>query len=1077
MDALDSLLDTLNIQDFLRQAEEKTLARGISIEDIDIILQKSPEKLPRLGFLHETQGLKSYADWTRTQVVEKIDNARKCFRNAYICWKALLDLSIPAVDIASSSSFNRRPVSLAGVELLAKELPENTISPYLNLALRLAVAGILGAESAGIRLELSRFDLDADHAKTNGTWRDLVSYHVARGFILLCRKADGWGDIEKAISSLSELRNLQKVFEDKYIEGFADLSHQTIGAVELVGLYHTAQMATLVGDYLQKGEPDFGTLSTRLDRHSDRATHALGVAKAPLLLHLGKLLWAGCRTLAENSIWSHVRSLGESAVKFADVLIEKGRPQPVLELWPSQQEAFKKNLLDPYRKAAIVEMPTSAGKTLLAKFAIVQTKALNPHGTVAYVVPTRALVNQVTFDLRFDLSQVNHGLRVEQAIPAFELDPTESRLLENPPDVLVTTPEKLDLLVRKNHPATLNLVFVVADEIHNLNDRERGARLELLLGTLKRDRGNVRFLLLSPFLPNADEIVAWLGDGRQLPPISVDWKPSRRIVGSIDIKGTKQNRKLTFETLDAADNSDVRSGIQIPIAPWVSIDHKSFKILTPASAKAFAVRGGVLVLCRGKGTSVTRAIQIAEHLPERTLSDKCEAISAYIEAEVGGRTPLIECLTRGVAYHHAGMSQETRWLIESLIKSGDVDVVCGTTTLAQGVNFPISTVIVETLQKGEENLTYQDFWNIAGRAGRALIDTIGIVGFPIPNAEARRGCEEFLRGEAREIISQLTTIVDHVEDIRESFDLKTIYNWPSLSPLLQFLAHAMRVAGQNDFADQTEDLLRASLIYHQTRKRGEEAAQKLITLCRAYLSSLGKQRGLVELADQTGFSTPSVLKLLSEMKEYRDIREVEGWNPERLFGNNIEPLAGRIDMIGRLPEIRLGSGEHPPFSPERVASILRDWVNGANLQTLANRYFPSRGAEKPEDNLTKSNNYIFSKLVGLASWGLAALETVCLSKASDEEWARVGYIPSLVFYGVRSREAVWLRMVGVPRVLAESLGERWRHDNIGEPESYEKIRNWIGTLSLEQWQKVIPGGTPLKPYHCQILWKLFSGVT
>jgi superfamily II DNA/RNA helicase len=1076
MDALDSLLQTLNIENFLREAEEKTLARGIAIEDISVILQKNPEKLPRLGFLHETQGLRSYSDWTRTQSVEKIRDVKKCFRNAYTCWKALLDLSIPEANIAPSLTFNKRPISSPGIELLAKELPEGTISPHLNLALRLAVAGILAEESAGIRLELLRFDLDADYARTNGNWRDLVSYHVARAFVLLCRKADGWADIEKAISSLSELRNLQKIFEDKYIEGFADLSQQTISAVELVGLYHIAQMATMVGDYLQKGFPDFGTLSTRLDRHSDRAIHALGAAKAPLLLHLGKLLWAGCRTLAENSIWSHVHSLGESAVKFANVLMERGRPQPVLELWPSQQEAFKRNLLDPYRKAVIVEMPTSAGKTLLAKFAIVQTKALNPSGTVAYVVPTRALVNQVTFDLRSDLSRVSPGLRVEQAIPAFELDPTESRLLETPPDVLVTTPEKLDLLVRKNHPATMNLVFVVADEIHNLNDRERGARLELLLGTLKRDRGNARFLLLSPFLPNADEIVAWLGDGRQLPPISVDWKPSRRIVGSIDIKGKKPSRKLTFETLDAADNSDVRSGIEIPIAPWISTNHKSFKTLTPASAKAFAIRGGVLVLCRGKGTAITRAIQIAENLPNRNLSDKCEAISAYIEAEVGRPIPLIDCLIRGVAYHHAGMSQETRWLIESLIKSGDVDVVCGTTTLAQGVNFPISTVIVETLQKGEEDLTYQDFWNIAGRAGRALMDSIGVVAFPIPNAHARSGCEEFLRGEAREIISQLATIVDHVEEIRESFDLKTLYNWPSLSPLLQFLAHAMRVAGQNDFADHTEDLLRASLIYHQTRKRGEEAAQKLITLCRAYLKGLGKQPGLVELADQTGFSTPSVLKILSEMKQYRDFREVEEWDPERLFGGNIEPLAGRIDMIGRLPEIRLGSGEHPPFSPERVASILRDWVNGVNLQTLANRYFASKKPD-PEDSLSKSNNYIFSKLAGLASWGLAALETVCLTKASDEDWAKVGYIPSLVFYGVRSREAVWLRMVGVPRVLAESLGERWRHDNVGEPESYEKIRSWIGTLTLEQWRKVIPGGTPLKPHHCQILWKLLSGVT
>lgn len=72
-----------------------------------------------------------------------------------------------------------------------------------------------------------------------------------------------------------------------------------------------------------------------------------------------------------------------------------------------------------------------------------------------------------------------------------------------------------------------------------------------------------------------------------------------------------------------------------------------------------------------------------------------------------------------------------RWLVEGLIRRGDVKVICGTTTLAQGMNFPITTVIVETLTKGNVvKLTYQDFWNIAGRAGRALVNTIGVIAFP-----------------------------------------------------------------------------------------------------------------------------------------------------------------------------------------------------------------------------------------------------------------------------------------------------------------------------------------------------------
>src|SRR5690606_13837132 len=116
-----------------------------------------------------------------------------------------------------------------------------------------------------------------------------------------------------------------------------------------------------------------------------------------------------------------------------------------------------------------------------------------------------------------------------------------------------------------------------------------------------------------------------------------------------------------------------------------------------------------------------------------------EAVCRFIDTEVGRVSPLSRCLRRGVAFHHGGLSQETRWLVEALITKGTVSVVCGTTTLAQGMNFPIRTVVVETLQKGRADvpLTFQDFWNIAGRAGRALVDTIGVIAFPERNDNDR----------------------------------------------------------------------------------------------------------------------------------------------------------------------------------------------------------------------------------------------------------------------------------------------------------------------------------------------------
>jgi replicative superfamily II helicase len=399
--------------------------------------------------------------------------------------------------------------------------------------------------------------------------------------------------------------------------------------------------------------------------------------------------------------------LGEGAQNFAALLTAKGRPDPVIELWPSQQAAFQKNLLDPYRRAVLVEMPTSSGKTLLAKFSIVQTRALNPNGTVAYLAPTRALVNQVANDLRGDFSALS--LTLEQGVSSFELNPAESSLLASRPDILVTTPEKLDLLIKSGHPAVEKLALVIADEAHSVGETgTRGARLELLLGTIKRERANVRFLLLSPFLPNGNELAEWLGDDRSLS-IKVNWRPGHRIVGSLTVKGRTVNRATCFTTLASAANVDTPPDIEIPIAP--PAETSAIKNVTRVSTKALLQHGSVLILCRGAGTAMTRASELAEDYSESTGSELLNAVCNYLIAEAGVESKLVQCLRRRIAYHHSGLSPEARWLVEKLISQDQVKIVCGTTTLAQGMNFPIRTVIVETAKKGSENLSHQDFWN------------------------------------------------------------------------------------------------------------------------------------------------------------------------------------------------------------------------------------------------------------------------------------------------------------------------------------------------------------------------------
>ncbi len=138
----------------------------------------------------------------------------------------------------------------------------------------------------------------------------------------------------------------------------------------------------------------------------------------------------------------------------------------------------------------------------------------------------------------------------------------------------------------------------------------------------------------------------------------------------------------------------------------------------------------------------------------------------------------------------------------------------------------------------------------------------------------------------------------------------------------------------------------------------------------------------------------------------------------------------------------------------------------------------ARSYSKPNADANKQiadfSKYLFSTL-SRASWGMGALETVCLAGNEQVNWQKVGYVPSMIFFGVRQEEAILLRMVGIPRIFASSLAQIWRQRVMVKPDNYDMVRAWIDTLSDEDWQQVIPPGTSLTHEDMRIIWHSFSG--
>lgn len=371
-------------------------------------------------------------------------------------------------------------------------------------------------------------------------------------------------------------------------------------------------------------------------------------------------------------------------------------------------------------------------------------------------------------------------------------------------------------------------------------------------------------------------------------------------------------------------------------------------------------------------------------------------------------------------------------------------------------------------------MTFSEFWNIAGRAGRAMRDRVGLVVFPVTTGAQEADVREFLRASAAEVASALIDTLTEAVTTAEKFDLGFVRSHKTFAVFLQYLTHALRVGGADVAGAQLQDLLRSSLVYFQLESSDRRAADDLVRATTRYLESIaGTDRGWLALADGTGFSLPSV-GYLSAVQAERELHleRTAAWADTMLFGPDPQPLTDIIDIIGQIPELSLGHRETGGFNAGIVAGVVSDWVAGSTVSEIAAARFGHLNISN-DDRLRLTSHYLHSKLVGQVPWGMGALQRVTLREEGALE--EVGHIPSLIFYGVRSREAALLRMAGVPRIAAEGLAGRWREL---EPDasSFPAVRRWVDELPVEAWDAAVAGREAVSGSDARAVWTALAGV-
>ncbi len=377
----------------------------------------------------------------------------------------------------------------------------------------------------------------------------------------------------------------------------------------------------------------------------------------------------------------------------ADILQAKG----ITELYPPQAESIGPALSG---KNLVLAIPTASGKSLVAYLAIL--KSVMNGGKALYIVPLRSLAVEKYEDLK-EFEQL--GIRV--ALSMGDYDSAEPTLRSF--DIIIATSEKADSLLRHRSHWLKQLSVVVADEVHLINDPDRGPTLEVTLAKLRQVNPRAQIIALSATIANSGELADWL-DAHH---VVSDWRP-------VPLKeGVYFGGAITFWDMSHR------------LVPQESEE------MSALVRDTLREGGQCLVFVNTRKSTETLARKlipaVKPYLTDEdvgVLSGKADAMIGRQEEPTSIASRLARCIKAGTAFHNAGLTNAQRKVVEDLFRGGALKCITATPTLAAGINLPARRVVVRDVRRYDPNVGFGyipilEVKQMCGRAGRPQYDEYG----------------------------------------------------------------------------------------------------------------------------------------------------------------------------------------------------------------------------------------------------------------------------------------------------------------------------------------------------------------
>jgi helicase len=627
----------------------------------------------------------------------------------------------------------------------------------------------------------------------------------------------------------------------------------------------------------------------------------------------------------------------------------------IKEFNPAQKAVIESGYLED-KSNYIISIPTASGKTVLGILPALKT-ILNG-GKAIYAAPLLSIQNEKVKEFK---AFEEHGIKVGK-------HPSNS-------DLSVMVFESFDALTRFSWNVLREVDTLIIDEFHMIGEYSRGPTLESAITRAKIINPSLRIIALSATLKNIDEIEQWL-DGKT---VEHDYRPVplNKEVLDAEMFNTKNKNDVIVKIVEKAieDNSQALSFVSTrrfteSLATYVAkkIDKKT---TNEQKQKFKQVADKLLEVPKKKGS-----------LPTTTC------------------LKLAEAAEKGVVFHHAGLFNEQKEIIEDEFRNGNILMITATPSLMYGVNLPSKYVVIRDhtrwTSNGPASIPVFDYEQMSGRAGRPQYDDVGYSYLVAKTMDEAFDLEaRYVNGEIeltnsklidnkdaiyKQIIAQIaSSLSKNLDDLNDFFG-KTLYgfqmkNNPSMSMFAQDslnweLESALEFLLQNGIIRATPEGLKTTDFGNLIAKSNYavETAVKI----KEYVSTMEKLNPaemIYALAE-----TPDLPLISFKGRKSKD------------------PVRDKLSECG-LFAVDIGN-------PEATAVSLIEWINERNEYEIENAYNVYSAS-------TRRSAYEASRLVKFAKNTLEVLGNYSNLKDMD-------YLSARLYYGVK--EDIIPLVVGVKRL-------------------------------------------------------------